>query len=202
MPELVACPLCGCKVQMTEAMLGQQVRCLACQASFTASAQGTAPPGPGTAASRSSPASRKPVKSASRQPFCPACGRAVSWDDPVCPSCGEEFEVETVPPLNLEPLRRRDAEPHRGPLLTTLGNIALVSGGVSICLFGLGMIVSLPLGVLTWALANNDLSRMQSGVMDPSGKEATEAGRTCAILGIVLGILFAACYAIWWWNRW
>ncbi len=99
-------------------------------------------------------------------------------------------------------LARRDADPHRGPLLATLGNICLVSGGLSICLCGLGAIVSVPLGITTWVLATIDLGRMRSGAMDPTGKEATETGRTGAILGIALGIIFAVGHALWWTAHW
>jgi hypothetical protein len=200
MPELVACPVCGCKVQMAEAMLGKQVRCLTCQASFLATAEPAAPL-MGTEAVRR-PA--RPVPGAeARPPFCPGCGRAVAWENLACPHCGEEFEPEAPPGLaQRQVLAHRDADSHRGPLLRTLGNICLAAGGLSICLFGLGILVSLPLGIVTWVLANNDLGRMRSGAMDPSGREATESGRTGAILGIVLGIIFAAGYAFWWVLRW
>jgi hypothetical protein len=138
-----------------------------------------------------------------RKPFCPGCGGAVAWEVLVCPHCGVEFEPEPGPDLALTPgLARRDAEPHRGALLATLGNICLVSGGLSICLCGLGVVVSLPLGIVTWMLAGADLGRMRSGAMDPSGKEATLTARTSAILGITLGVLFAATYAVWGLNHW
>jgi len=206
MPELVACPVCGCKVQMAEAMLGKQVRCLSCQASFIALSQ---PPPPQL---EENPALHRPRRThrlrpgeETRKPYCPGCGRPVGWEEILCPFCGEEFEPELGPELlgrRRQALPRRDSEPHRGSLLTLLGNICLVSGGVSVCLCGLGVIVSLPLGIVTWILANNDLSQMRSGTMDPSGKEATETGRIGAIVGMILGILFAACYAIWWFGRW
>jgi hypothetical protein len=37
MPEFVACPACGCRVQMADAMLGRPVRCISCGHRFTAS---------------------------------------------------------------------------------------------------------------------------------------------------------------------
>jgi len=138
-------------------------------------------------------------------PFCPGCGKSVGWQSLRCPFCGEEFEPE----LGQEPLRhqpdslfRRDSAPHRARLIVALGNICLVLGGLSICLCGLGAVVSVPLGIVTWVMANHDLAQMRTGALDVLGKDLTETGRTGAILGIVLGLLFAACHAVWWLELW
>jgi hypothetical protein len=37
---------------------------------------------------------------------------------------------------------------------------------------------------------------MRAGRMDPAGKAQTETGRTGAVVGIVLGLIFAAFYAL------
>ncbi len=83
-----------------------------------------------------------------------------------------------------------------------MGNVSLVVGGLSVCLCGLGAILSVPLGIVTWVLANHDLGQMGRGTMDPAGRESTETARTGAILGIVLGVLFACCHAVWWFGVW
>jgi hypothetical protein len=228
MPELVACPGCGYKVQMAEALIGRQVRCQSCSRSFVA-APDTRPPEPppappvyaggslGTPRPRRASLPRKrgerppiwrdlvPGLDDGNPPFCPGCGKSVGWESLRCPFCGEEFEPE----LGQEPLRhqpdslfRRDSVPHRARLIVALGNICLVLGGLSICLCGLGAIVSVPLGIVTWVMANHDLAQMRTGALDVLGKDLTETGRTGAILGIVLGLLFAACHAVWWLELW
>jgi hypothetical protein len=138
-------------------------------------------------------------------PFCPRCGKPVGWEAVRCHYCGEEFEPEIGPDpdrASPDPWFRRDGETHRGRTIAVLGNVCLVLGGLSICLFGLGGLVSVPLGIVTWVMANHDLARMRAGTMDRFGKDQTETGRTGAILGIVLGLIFAACHALWWLGRW
>jgi hypothetical protein len=73
-----------------------------------------------------------------------------------------------------------------------------VLGGLSVCLCGTSAVLSVPLGIVTWILASQDLERMRLGQVDRQGKELTETGRTGAILGIVLGLIFASCYVIYW----
>ncbi len=205
MPELVACPVCGCRVQMAEALLGRQVRCVGCNGLFTATADQAMPELDRPPAPKPQPIPRRYRGRQTSRPLCPCCQRPVAWTDAFCPYCGLEFDPE-VPP-DLTPGRpggppRRDCESHRGPLISTMGNVSLVVGGLSVCLFGLGALLSVPLGIVTWVLANQDLARMRQGIMDPAGRESTETGRTGAILGVVLGSLFAACYSLWWFGRW
>jgi Na+/proline symporter len=93
-------------------------------------------------------------------------------------------------------LIRRDYEPHRGPLILSLGNISMIVGGLSLCFLGIGAVLSVPLGILTWLMANRDLELMREGRMDPRGKSQTETGRTGAVAGVILGVIFAAFYAL------
>jgi hypothetical protein len=137
-------------------------------------------------------------------PFCPGCGRRVHWDALTCPHCGEELEEEShlarafrrgtreLAPLPL----RRDGVPHRGKLIARMGNVCLIFGGLSLCIAGLGAIVCFPLGIVTWVMANNDLEQMRTGVMDPRGRQETETGRTGAVVGMVISLLFAAFYLV------
>jgi hypothetical protein len=202
MPELVACPTCGCKVQMPEGILGRRVRCFGCGNSFVAA---PSPPAP-----ERKPPPPKPVpprraadedeEEAVPLPFCPSCGRPVRWKARRCSHCGEEFEDESA---YGRPARRReppppqfDGLPHRGELITNLGNISLVVGCLSMCLFGLGAVVSVPLGVAAWVLAQNDLAQMRAGRMDPAGKTLTENGRGAAITGIALSLAIVAAYVL------
>jgi hypothetical protein len=51
-----------------------------------------------------------------------------------------------------------------------------------------------PLGITAWVMAANDLEGMRTGVIDPAGRAQTEDGRNHAIIGVVLGTLFALGY--------
>ncbi len=198
--ELLTCPACGCRVQVADALLGRPVRCIGCKHSFLAAAEPAAPPSP----PRETPA-RPPYpddaegSNDERGPFCPGCGRRVTWADLRCPYCGEELEAEDE---NQRARRRsaesirRDYERHRGSLILSLGNVSMIVGGLSLCTFGVGAFISVPVGILALLMANRDLERMREGRMDPSGKARTETGRTGAVAGIILGVIFASFYAL------
>jgi hypothetical protein len=76
-------------------------------------------------------------------------------------------------------------KPHRGTLVLVLGILGLVLCG--------------PLGIAAWALGASDLKEMDAGVMDPSGRGPTQAGKICGmiasilmIIGVVIGIALVA----------
>ncbi|HTU18167.1 MAG TPA: hypothetical protein VMG10_08890 [Gemmataceae bacterium] len=206
--ELLTCPSCGCSVQTADALLGRRVRCFACKHSFLATAERIAPPKPPSGRSRD-PARRigapredeEDFDSGERGPFCPGCGRRIAWSDLSCPHCGEELEAEDegwAARRQAIDRIRRDCEPHRGRLILSLGNVSMIVGGLSLCTFGVGAVVSVPVGILAWLMANHDLERMREGRLDARGKSQTETGRTGAVAGIVLGVIFAAFYALLW----
>jgi hypothetical protein len=202
--ELLTCPACGCSVQVADVVLGRRVRCFTCQHSFLAEARPAASP----PLRRDAPSPARPARPLSddedaasyeRGPFCPGCGRGITWSDPACPYCGEAFEPEDEHQpawRRVADLIRRDYEPHRGPLILSLGNISMFIGGLALCTFGLGAAVSVPIGILAWLMANRDLERMRDGRMDPRGKCQTQTGRTAAATGVILGGIFAAFYAL------
>src|SRR4051812_44771126 len=68
--------------------------------------------------------------------------------------------------------------PHRGSLILVLGLISMM-----------GMP---PLGIFAWVMGSNDLHKIRSGIMDPSGESITQAGYICGIIGSVLTILTCA----------
>ncbi len=215
MPELVACPACGCRVQMADSTIGRPVRCISCDHRFTASSPaevetrrvGPLPPVEPPPAPERGPPHRRPAGEPDEdhrpppgagRPCCPRCGRPVDWEAFRCASCGEQLEFDGgcrrfrwpgLPP-------RRDAEPHRGPLLSGLGTVALAAGGLTLCLAGAPLLVVLPLGVTTWVMASNDLKKMRTGEMDPEGRGATESARASAVIGMVLGVFFAAVWGL------
>ncbi len=63
-------------------------------------------------------------------------------------------------------------KPHRATLILVLGILSIAVCG--------------PLGIAAWIMANGDLKQMDAGVMDPSGRSNTNAGRICGIIGTVL----------------
>lgn len=62
--------------------------------------------------------------------------------------------------------------------------------GVMILVFGILSFVVCPFfGVAAWVMGNNDLQEMSMGLMDPTGRDLTNAGRICGIVGTALLIL-------------
>ena len=64
--------------------------------------------------------------------------------------------------------------PHRGALILTFGIL-----GIACCF---------PFGIAAWIMGNNDMQQIEAGMMDPTGKSITNAGKICGIIGTVLGI--------------
>ena len=185
--------------------MGRPVRCFGCKQSFVATTERPTPPTGRRAPLPLPPPSARPASDEDDDlngeggPFCPGCGRRITWEDLLCRYCGEELEAEDEARAkrrrNLD-LVRHDYEPHRAALILSLGNVSMIVGGLSLCSFGAGAVVSVPLGVLTVVMANRDLERMRDGRMDPNAKARTETGRTGAIAGIILGLIFASFYAL------
>lgn len=66
-------------------------------------------------------------------------------------------------------------QPHRGVLILVFGILSLV-----LCPF---------FGVAAWSMGNADLQEMATGRMDPTGRDMTQAGRICGIVGSSILIL-------------
>ncbi len=76
-------------------------------------------------------------------------------------------------------------EPHRGSTILVLGILSLVV--CQVC------------GPIAWVMANRDLAKINSGLMDPEGLSQTNAGKICGIIGtvlLILGVIFAIIYVI------
>jgi hypothetical protein len=96
-------------------------------------------------------------------------------------------------PWELLGVVRRNAEPHRGPLLDRLGLTVALCGFLAVLV--LPGLVALPLGLWVWSLAATDLQKMRAGLMDPDGRERTESARNGAIMGIILTLMWG-CYGL------
>jgi len=66
-------------------------------------------------------------------------------------------------------------KPHRGGSILALGIVGLVCCGIC--------------GIIAWVMGNSDLAEMDAGVMDPSGRGLTKAGRIMGIISVVLSII-------------
>ena len=195
MPELVACPSCGCKVQAAELLLGKRVRCIACSRVFLAGEEPPPVEAPGYPLQPDDedaspvPPSQARGLARLRLPLCPRCHRPVGWEVPNCPHCGHLFEEDSTLPAPWP--GRRDGEAHRGNLINTLGSVSLMAGTLGLCLPPLGHLIALGTGIPALVMARRDLERMRQGVLDPEGRLLTELGRNKSIVGVVLAVLCA-----------
>ena len=206
MAEYVTCPTCGTKSLTADAFLGRYVRCFGCDGRFLATPDPPQPdprdaPRPPPAPSDSYGLPAAPPRFAGDEqeddedwPFCPGCGRQVTWEESACRHCGEEFEEDDRPavrPLNLDVAMpvRRDGEPHRARLLFALGAVSAVTGALAACSFGISAVVSVPLGATVCVLASRDLRRMTDGRVDPQGRDRTRHARSAALTGVAFGAL-------------
>ena len=61
----------------------------------------------------------------------------------------------------------------------------------------LGIVVCFICGIIAWVMGKNDLRQMDAGIMDPAGRDLTNAGRICGIIGFILGCISAASALLW-----
>ena len=84
-------------------------------------------------------------------------------------------ELRELQEPRVEPTPILPSLPHRGPLILVLGILGIVC--CVIC------------GIVAWAMANNDLRQMDTGLRDPAGRGLTQAGKICGIVSVVLAIV-------------
>jgi hypothetical protein len=169
------CPQCHRLLRVTDELIGRPVKCPVCDANFSVAAGGQEPQAV-TAATDAPPA---PI---------PSSFPAGKYPD----SAAEEDEGERP----WEELGRRDAEPHRGSLVLTLGIVSVVMSTLAFCSAGLTGIVGFPLGVAAWVMGRRDLKKMRGGSMDREGDGLTQAGLICGIIGTVLGSVGLLCFLV------
>src|SRR5438874_2609259 len=150
MQEIISCPSCKRKLQVPEALLGQDVQCPTCGATFVAGGPAAVPPPP-------PPTPPPPTGYPQRPPVGPP-----GYTDPY-----------GVP--------RHGLTPHRANAVLTLGILSLV--GVLVTLGLLAVI----LGPIAWVMGNTDLEEIRRGRMDREGEGNTNAGRTCGMIGTIVG---------------
>lgn len=205
MPVIIACPSCGGKLRVPDALRGQKVRCPACHHTFDSTAEPDSP----SAAPRSS--QDRPLDLSLGEPSAPpsappsatpgligAIELSRSPAEPSSPS-----ETPQPPPRrrneridrDIPDLRRwgprRDAEPDRGVLVLSLGIISL-TGLLVWCIPVIGFLmvpICALMGLAAWIIGQIDLGKMKRGQMDDRNRGLTQAGWICGILGVVLNSL-------------
>jgi hypothetical protein len=219
MPTIIDCPSCQRKLRLPESLQDRPVQCPTCGTTFTAPAANA---GPHSSGEREALPADPPAAPTVAQPegyalhqgsppaaaaegervFCPSCGAANRPTARCCRMCGtylkeddEKENDEEEDGHSWESGRgpRRDAEPHRGPLILTLAIISLVALSFSFC-YGLGALVGLPLGLTAWVMGRNDLAKMRKNLMDVQGQSITHAAWVCGIIGTILnGLALLTC---------
>jgi len=162
MQEIINCPSCQRKLQIPDTLLGQDVQCPTCNATFRASLDQPAappPPAPDPRDYRDEPRDEAPPRKRRRR---------YDEDD----DYDDDYDDRAR-------RRRRDLEPHRGSLILVLGILSIVIGGIG-----------LVLGPIAWIMGYQDMAEIRAGRMDPDGESSTNAGRICGIIGTILNILW------------
>lgn len=88
------------------------------------------------------------------------------------------MQEQSQPPATTteaQPTMQQPLKPHRGGVILALGI--------------LGIVVCFICGIIAWVMGNNDLTEMNAGVMDPSGRGLTQAGKICGMIGVILAIV-------------
>ena len=101
MPEMVACPVCDCRILVNEIRVGRRIRCISCGGVFVAGESAPIPEPTTYALHPEEVSTEEPeavekgvVPSRHRLPLCPRCHRPVGWADACCDHCGNLFDLE------------------------------------------------------------------------------------------------------------
>jgi hypothetical protein len=161
------------------------------------------------------PVKAKPIKARAiddgKEP-CPYCGELIKQGATRCKHCGEDLDEEDDAFEDDRPSRRgkkkrsirREAAPHRGGMVMTLGivSVSLLAVDVfcSCCGGALGLMIStgisaagLGLGIPAWIMGQKDLAKMRNGDMDDRGRGTTQTGWICGLIGTILHGLGVVC---------
>jgi hypothetical protein len=151
-------------LQVPETLIGQDVQCPSCGATFVGRVAGGAAPLPSSPRQAPAPPERWDLNQRDD------VGRPLHGDRP------DDFDDDDFGGRHGR--RRRDVLPHRGGVILTFGILSLV-----ICAI---------FGPIAWIMGNTDLAEMRAGRMDPEGEGMTQAGKICGMLGTAL-LALAIC---------
>jgi hypothetical protein len=82
--------------------------------------------------------------------------------------------------------------PHRSLLILTLGIISLVA--LPLCFWF--PLIGMCLGVAAWSMGRADLVKMRQGNMDATGRNDTNIGRLCGMIGTCLNLFVFIIFAV------
>ncbi len=88
---------------------------------------------------------------------------------------------------------RRDCAPHRAHLVKLLSAFSQACAVLAICI-GAPAVPGLALAIIAWRMAETDLRKMATGLMDPEGRLATLVARQSAILSIGLNFILGGAW--------
>lgn len=109
--------------------------------------------------------------------LCTQCGKEVPEGAAHCPHCGAPLAAVPPPRAPVVPVK-----PDRG---------------VMILIFGiLGIVCCVAFGIAAWVMGNGDLSEMDAGRMDATGRGLTTAGKIIGIVSVGLAVLSVVVWII------
>lgn len=203
MPAIIACPSCGGKLRISDALRGQRVRCPACQHTFESPAEldppvaaPRAPQDPPLDLTLGEPSSSLPASADVTPGLVGAIELERTGDGPARPEPPRQppsRRPSTHLDRDIPDIRRlgprRDSEPDRGAVVLSLGIISL-----ALILIWCTAPVGAILGLVAWIMGQKDLRKMKSGQMDDRNRGLTQAGWICGILGTILnGLIMLTC---------
>jgi DNA-directed RNA polymerase subunit RPC12/RpoP len=188
-----ACPTCGCRLSHPRA--GKKVTCPNCGQRILVpppakpaagnptvlGTLGTTAPPPAGNATTTAPKGAKPA--AAKGPgekYCHDCGAVIRAKAEICPKCGVRQPERH---RRREPEPRFDGEPDRGTAILVIGVLSL-------------FVMPLPLGLVAWCWANEDLRKMAYGKMNPEGRGSTQAGKVCGMISSLLSLSAFCCVGL------
>jgi hypothetical protein len=83
------------------------------------------------------------------------------------------------------PMASGNYAPHNGTLILVLGILAL-------CMGALGLI----LGPIAWSMGSKELTNIDAGLTDPTGRGQVNAGKICGMIATILGVVFLLFFCL------
>ena len=110
--------------------------------------------------------------------LCAQCGKEVPEGAAHCPHCGTSLAAVPPPAAPVVPVK-----PDRGVMILVFGI--------------LGVVCCVAFGIAAWVMGNGDLSEMDAGRMDATGRGLTMAGKIIGIVSVAWAVLQLIGVIIW-----
>jgi LSD1 subclass zinc finger protein len=228
MSHVVPCPSCRNPLRLPAELLGQSVRCPACQTVFEAAAPSTpaVPAVPALALDDGNPTAaappprplwgaveiesgggrappplpREPAPAPSSEPRRPQPGDEA--DLIRCPECRVRLPAGSTRCLRCGERLDGDSRPRRPrpPAEPHRGGVVLTLGILSI-VFSFAAPIGLALGIPAWVMGQGDLAKMRRREMDREGEGLTNGGWICGMLGVILSAVLGLAILMYFVSR-